>query len=176
MNGTFSLVFNGAEVFPTASGWQYGWNKYVLGTADADDAVAGASSACVWNYDTDGGFYYRCLYNDLDHLIRKGYWIDGLTLAKFKTTVGGTTTYTWRLIVIAILVAGCTYYDQNYIKSGWYWEMTSTTKDCHFDGTETWTAYTPSPSVSIYCDGGLRTVSRTEFCTGTLSLTSVVDS
>ena len=138
--------------------------------ARAEDAVAGATSACVWNYKTNFHSNY-CLHYDCPICV-KSFWMPGLALAKFKIS---DVSYTWRLIVNWGLLVNCDFLSESRINSGWYWEMTSTTKDCHFDETETWTAYTPSQSVSIFCDESTYTLDRTEFCTGTLSLTSVVD-
>ena len=169
LNGTFSLLTEGERI-KGSSGWLYGWNQHALQLplADAADAVAGATSACVWNY-ASGSYHPGCEY--LDYPIEKEFWLEGLTLAKFKIS---DTSYVWRLIVVSTMTLWCSYLNAS-VQSGWYWETTSTTKDCHFDGTETWTAHTPSPSVSINCFGTPESLYRTDFCTGTLSLTSVVD-
>lgn len=170
LNGTFSLSTYG-EVLKPATGWAFGWNAgRGRPVANPVDAVAGATSACVWNYSTSFSSLY-CQHFACP-ICEKNFWMEGLTLAKFKIS---DVSYTWRLIVIYGLLVDCDFITRNSVTSGWYWETTSTTKDCHFDGTETWTANTPSPSVSIFCDGSTYTLDRTEFCTGTLSLTSVVD-
>jgi hypothetical protein len=171
LNGTFSLNTYG-EVLKPATGWATGWNRgMTYPSADAADAVAGATSACVWNYGTYVSSL-ECLNFGPWPISERWFWLAGLTLAKFKIS---DVSYIWRLIVNARLIVNCRFYAQNVVASGWYWETTSTTKDCHFDGTETWTANTPSTSVSITCDGSLYTLNRSDFCTGNFTLTSVVD-
>jgi len=152
--------------------------------SQAADVPSGATSACVWNYKVPSPFNHgvSCGWTETLGTPPFGTTIDyrlvfyGYTLAKFKIS---DTDYKWRLIVNFQLRLICQDfmggYDADYLQDGWYWEMSESTTDCHLSTSDSWTGVVPATfSVSVFCMDSA-TAGFSDWCAGTLSLTSVED-
>ena len=181
--GTFTL--NDARSTTSSNpDWIYG--------VEAADIPSGATDACVWNY---GGFppggaecsWYPVpivgYYCGTSALLR----FENLNLVKFKISA---TDFKWRMIVKYVIQLQCVccsggvapISDTVSYRSGWYWELSKTTTDCNLSASDSWTAVVPAFTFDVNCedffcigDSISETMDWSDFCTGTLSLTSVVN-
>lgn len=153
--------------------------------SQAADVPYGATSACVWNYKIPPSPYYHgveCSWTEqlgtppFNTAINYRFIFYGYTLAKFKIS---DTDYKWRLIVNFQLRLRCSDFmggfDEEYLQDGWYWEISESTTDCHLSTSDSWTGVVPATfSLSVFCMDSA-TAGFSDWCAGTLSLTSIED-
>lgn len=165
-----------------------GWNGlgFLLSPADVP---SGALSACIWAYKNPnpGCEWFPTPANGFSCFSRARIVFEGYVLAKFKME----SNYIWRLINVHSVLLSCGCYvwgggdgneqcchDTDSSNTGWFWEYSTSDQSCTLSGSESWSLTTPTINLSVSCEDPDTTSSVTEtmsfsdFCTGSLSLTA----